>query len=140
MSKSVIPWTDRTLLKNPYKIGICRSESRFKHELARLHVPRESWPEWLADDALACVHEFVKVDQGERCIIVCIGDLRGVTPLRAMGVLVHESVHIWQRVLTYIEERNPGNEIEAYSIESLVMYLFKSWGGLSVAKKGKGKH
>lgn len=37
--------------------------------------------------------------------------------------IVHESVHVWQKIMEYMGEDNPGIETEAYTIEYIVKEL-----------------
>lgn len=41
----------------------------------------------------------------------------------AFFTIIHESVHIWQMMMDYMQEDNPGKEMEAYTIEHIVKTL-----------------
>lgn len=56
--------------------------------------------------------------------IVQIGDVSKRTPVETYGLLLHEAVHIWQRVKQRMGESNPSTEFEAYSIQSIAQDLF----------------
>ncbi|OTG79063.1 hypothetical protein B9T31_17340 [Acinetobacter sp. ANC 4558] len=40
------------------------------------------------------------------------------------GLLLHEAVHIWQRVKVLMGEQEPSKEFEAYSIQAIAQDLF----------------
>ena len=40
------------------------------------------------------------------------------------GLLLHEAVHIWQRIKQRMNERDPSTEFEAYSIQAIAQDLF----------------
>ena len=56
--------------------------------------------------------------------IVQIGDTSKRTSVEIHGLLLHEAVHIWQRVRHRMGENNPSTEFEAYSIQSIAQDLF----------------
>ena len=41
------------------------------------------------------------------------------------GLLLHEAVHIWQRIKQRMNERDPSVEFEAYSIQAIAQDLFE---------------
>lgn len=43
------------------------------------------------------------------------------------GLLLHEAVHIWQRIKQRMGEREPGVEFEAYSIQAIAQDLFQMY-------------
>ena len=56
--------------------------------------------------------------------IVQIGDTSKRTSVEIHGLLLHEAVHIWQRVRQRMGENNPSTEFEAYSIQAIAQDLF----------------
>lgn len=56
--------------------------------------------------------------------IVQIGDTSKRTSVEIHGLLLHESVHVWQRIRQRMGEHNPSTEFEAYSIQSIAQDLF----------------
>ena len=49
------------------------------------------------------------------------------TPTQIVGLIVHESVHVWQEVRSAMGEDNPSSEFEAYSVERIVEDLLSEW-------------
>ena len=61
---------------------------------------------------------------GDSLAIVQIGDTSKRTSVEIHGLLLHESVHVWQRIRQRMGERNPSTEFEAYSIQAIAQDLF----------------
>lgn len=66
---------------------------------------------------------WMKNADGNLACIVCLGDFSGRSGIEIAGLLVHESVHIWQRYVDHIGESNPGDEQEAYAIQAIAQEL-----------------
>ncbi|WP_445346235.1 hypothetical protein [Acinetobacter bohemicus] len=56
--------------------------------------------------------------------IVQIGDTSERTSVEIHGLLLHEAVHVWQRIRQRMGEREPSIEFEAYSIQRIAQDLF----------------
>lgn len=56
--------------------------------------------------------------------IVQIGDCTELTIIEIYGLLLHEAVHIWQRIKLRMGEEHPSKEFEAYSIQHIAQDLF----------------
>lgn len=56
--------------------------------------------------------------------IVQIGDTSERTSVEIHGLLLHEVVHVWQRIRQRMGEHNPSTEFEAYSIQAIAQDLF----------------
>jgi hypothetical protein len=41
----------------------------------------------------------------------------------ALFTILHEAVHVWQAIMSYMQEDAPGNETEAYTIEFIAKEL-----------------
>jgi hypothetical protein len=75
--------------------------------------------------ANATVHH-AHSDHGQ-IAIVCLGDVRDQNPIEIAGLIVHESVHVWQEWCDYYGETNPGREQEAYAIQSISQELMAEY-------------
>lgn len=62
-------------------------------------------------------------DDGKQCIVQ-LGDCGERTLIEVYGLLLHEAVHIWQRVKVLMGESTPSIEFEAYSIQRIAQDLF----------------
>lgn len=56
--------------------------------------------------------------------IVQIGDTSERTSVDIHGLLLHEAVHVWQRIRQRMGEKEPSIEFEAYSIQRIAQDLF----------------
>lgn len=62
-------------------------------------------------------------DNGKHCIVQ-LGDIGERTSIEIHGLLLHEAVHVWQRVKKLMGELEPSVEFEAYSIQRIAQDLF----------------
>ena len=62
-------------------------------------------------------------DNGKHCIVQ-LGDVDERPLLQIHGLLLHEAVHIWQRIKILMGEKEPSIEFEAYSIQRIAQDLF----------------
>jgi len=126
--KKGVSWVDRNLIQSPYCIGICTSNEKFRKELKRLKIDNSECPDWIfKDDKDATVWTFKESKGREKCFIVCIRKRKSTTFIEACGLLIHESVHIWQTIKENIGEDNPSSEFEAYSIQNIAQSLIEAY-------------
>lgn len=59
--------------------------------------------------------------------IVQIGDTKGRDLIEVHGLILHEAVHIWQRLKELMGEDSPSIEFEAYSIQAIAQDLFSMY-------------
>lgn len=59
--------------------------------------------------------------------IVQLGDTSERDLIEVYGLLLHESVHVWQRIRKLMGEREPSSEFEAYSIQAIAQDLFEMY-------------
>jgi hypothetical protein len=77
-------------------------------------------------------------------VLVCIADDGFGGPEDVVLTIVHEAVHVWQFIRKYIEEHEPGIEMEAYGIEAITRGLLDAYcqiqglgKSLPVIKRGR---
>lgn len=121
MTGKGVKWCDRTLIAGPF-FCLCRTEAEFHVELKRLKIPVGQWPRFVGEGAHATTHSFVKGDGSLACIVTLEHDPER-EPIVVVGLLVHEAVHVWQAARDNMGEKNPGIEIEAYSIQWIAQQL-----------------
>ena len=67
--------------------------------------------------------------EGKLCAVVTVNPERilKATPAEAVGLLIHEAVHVWQEFCREIKESSPCDEFEAYSIQAIAQRLIVSF-------------
>ncbi|GEA69115.1 hypothetical protein PA3_32730 [Acinetobacter pittii] len=59
--------------------------------------------------------------------IVQLGDTSERNLIEVYGLLLHEAVHVWQKIKKLMGEREPSVEFEAYSIQAIAQDLFEMY-------------
>ncbi|OTU47248.1 hypothetical protein CAT37_01690 [Acinetobacter pittii] len=59
--------------------------------------------------------------------VVQLGDTSERKLIEVYGLLLHEAVHVWQKVRKLMGEKEPSSEFEAYSIQAIAQDLFKMY-------------
>ncbi|MFV5642000.1 hypothetical protein [Acinetobacter pittii] len=59
--------------------------------------------------------------------VVQLGDTSERKLIEIYGLLLHEAVHVWQKVKKLMGEKEPSSEFEAYSIQAIAQDLFKMY-------------
>lgn len=123
MAKNKPTWLDRRIgAPGPY-LCICTSEEEFLAAFKHIKVtPPYHWIS--SPQADATVHTCDVKDNF--AAIVCLRDINKESKHELYGLLIHESVHIWQRWCDYYGEHTPGIEQEAYAIQSLSQILMSA--------------
>lgn len=114
---------DSTLFESPYDYTLCTKEKQFDKVMKRLKVPKVSRPGFMAAGADACVW-FLTSDRFN-IAVVCMGDTEGKSMPQIHAMLVHEAVHIWQKICKTVGERRPSSEFEAYSVQMISQRLME---------------
>lgn len=119
-------WLDNTLIRGPYITLVCSQkecDAAFRH----CKVPKNDIPPWINNDhSDATVHTLEGGDKG-LAFVVAIRPKSDTSALQIAGLLVHESVHIWQHWREHIGEKNPSYEFEAYSIQAISQTLMTAY-------------
>ena len=109
-------WLSRDTVRAPHLL-LCLTEAEY---LRAVHHCAVSNPErWLdVSRQSACVHTWEK-DGLLTCIVCLCPDALESDPVDVILTLVHEAVHVFQRMCDSIGESAPSREFEAYSIERI---------------------
>lgn len=114
-------WLDRKLLIGPY-LTLCTSEKEWGKILRHLKVKDVRLP-WLSPEADATMHELVH-SQRDPVIILCMDPEMLKRPLvEGLGLLAHETMHVWQHIKRGLGATDPDGELEAYSFQCLFQTL-----------------
>ena len=113
-------WLSRDLINTPFLI-LCLSENEFVR--VAKHCKLENAPRWISDQADATTH-ILKKDE-ETTTVVCVKPHKNRAVI--YGLLVHEAVHVWRQVLRDMGESFPGEETEAYCIQSIAQRLISEY-------------
>lgn len=124
MAKTNVKYIDRTIIYSHLYIGLCLSEEHYLAEMKRLKVD-DPWP-WPGDNTATTIH-YAQHDKVHECCIVCVNGVEKHHDTEVCGLLVHEAVHVWQKILDNIKETCPGREIEAYGIQSIAQGLIEAY-------------
>ncbi|MBC6819573.1 hypothetical protein CKK01_19100, partial [Acinetobacter baumannii] len=68
--------------------------------------------------------------------VVQLGDTSERKLIEIYGLLLHEAVHVWQKVKKLMGEKEPSSEFEAYSIQAIAQDLFEMFEASEVKKHG----
>jgi hypothetical protein len=117
-------WLARDTVRAPH-MTLCLSERAFLS--AAKHCGVKNPDPWLeAGRLVACVHTWERA--GKLTSVVCLHpDSRTADPIEVAATLVHEAVHVFQRLCDSIGETSPSREFEAYSIERIAERLMREF-------------
>ncbi len=125
-------WLNRGLVYGPH-FTLCTTEADYRREVKRLTTkpdPNDAPDAW-CPPGRACVHTLDQHDKTGMACIVCI-DVAGIerdktSPEVVVAMLVHEATHIKQQFMTFIGERAPSAEFEAYVMQNLTRSLLDEY-------------
>lgn len=114
-------WLDRRIaLPGPY-LTLVLSEDEFRAAVKHLGA---SYPGgWIKNAHSQATASFFDRPAGGMAVVVAIRGWEGRNPIEVAGLLVHEAIHIWQRYAADMGEDRPGDEQEAYAIQSIAQEL-----------------
>lgn len=93
-----------------------------------MKLPPHTWPPFLQTSHSGATTHWWDAPKGHKpCVIVCMAQMKGAELEQYYSLLVHEAVHIFQRVCDYIGEDKPSDEFEAYSIQAISQELMYAW-------------
>jgi hypothetical protein len=101
-------------------LTLCLNVAEYKQALKHLKVAPVD--EWIKNSHANATVYTIASPAGLACI-VCLNGYENHNPIEVAGLLVHESVHIWQEYCDYYGETQPGSEQEAYAVQALAQEL-----------------
>ena len=119
-----IKWHGDTLITSP-DYCLVLTEEDYHLALDVLKIPKDGRSPWLLNDQCgATLHTF---DDNHVVSLMYTNQVN----LIVYGLLVHESVHIWQQFCERIGENSPSIEFEAYSIQRISQNLMSLFDDLT---------
>lgn len=118
-------WLGRDTVRTPH-MALCLSAADFK--AAARHCKVEDPGLWLdVNRQMACVHTWEY--GGTLTCVICLHPdaLSAIDSIQVACALVHEAVHVFQRLCDSIGESQPSREFEAYSIERISEQLLREF-------------
>lgn len=116
-------WLTRRTVEAPY-MTLCLSEAAYL--TAVKHCGIKNPDAWLGEHARASVHTWVQ-NSNLLCLVCVHPDAAKADPIDLCSSLVHEAVHVFQRLCEHIGERKPSMEFEAYSIQNISEALMREY-------------
>lgn len=115
-----IVWLDR--LQFPCAIGFVPNKEAWEAELQRT----DRWEDYpLGEFVSGHVSWQENSKTGEQYIYIFLREVDD--PFQLFLTIVHEAVHVWQFAVEAMGEREPGIEIEAYTIENFTRQLVDAY-------------
>lgn len=121
----------------PGKFAFIPSKKVWARELKKMYKGTDEEPPEYPDTEGACQ---TIMDEGEApvCLVILADHLDGGRMLDVSALLVHESVHVFQKIKEYIEEEAPSAEFEAYAIQFIYGVLLAGYKATRNPKCLKG--
>ena len=108
----------------PVHIGFAFIKADFDKEIARLGVTDA--PNFVTPGANATTHTLIK--DGQKTIIVCFDFGKKVSRSQVLGLICHESCHVWNEVCDAMRGTCPGGEHQAYGVQWIAQCIAeKAW-------------
>jgi hypothetical protein len=117
-------WLDRRAAKPGPYLTLCLSEAELRHASRKLTDEKLPYP-----TSGAMCSTFVNRKTNELCAIVSLSKVaqENRNAIEMAGLLVHEAVHVWQAYAEHMGEERPGEEQEAYAIQSISQSLMAEY-------------
>jgi hypothetical protein len=104
-------------------VGYTSSQAAFNRALKRLKIKEQ--PMMVSATAGGTTH-FFNNPNGELCALIALKEPNKVKPVTLAGIVVHEVAHVVRHLWRHIDEREPGDEAEAYLFQYLVIMVHEA--------------
>ena len=124
MKKQSFKWLARRVSKPGPYLTLCLSEAELRAASSKLVDDKLPFP---MTGALCST--FTNKRTNELCAIVSLSEVAQTNrnAIEMAGLLIHEAVHVWQAYAEHMGETNPGDEQEAYAIQSISQELLAEY-------------
>ncbi len=106
----------------PFYYGFCPDEACWVKEMQRLNV-NEDCP--YPDSPGRCTIFEYRGDL--TCIVTICDEAIDFEPAQVAGIIAHEAMHVWQRMMKHIGEKKPSVEFGAYSYQAIYQNLLDAY-------------
>jgi hypothetical protein len=126
-------------------IGFCPSKEAWDHAVRRAgYDPTVGANRYPGGHAACCSFFAPLKPKGHAFCLVTVADRvdAGCSRNAAVGLICHESVHVWQYVAKEMMEKRPSWEFEAYSIQAIFQMVLAAYDRLRwdpAQKRAKAK-
>ena len=117
-------WLERDTVRAPY-MALCLSEKEFARAVRHCKVKNPG--PWIDEGRHKAVVHTWELGGRITCVVCLHPDALTAEPIEVAATLIHESVHIFQRLCDSIGEDEPSREFEAYSIERIAERLMREF-------------
>lgn len=112
------------LIDSFYEVYLCTSEEQYQDKCEELKIPRVGRGGMLLtpqSNATLSTFDEAYDASGKRIRVMILGIQvdRARDQLEVVGLIVHECVHMFQKICEYIGEARPSPEFQAYAIQRL---------------------
>ncbi len=120
-----IKWLDRRIAcPGPY-LTLVLSQDEFDAAMKHCKVPVGT--PWIKNGHSHATSHHLRDPKGNLACVVALSDHEGRDPIEVAGLLVHESVHVWQEYCESIGEDQPAREQEAYAVQAIAQELMAEY-------------
>lgn len=99
---------------------LCTTQEIYDVEMTSLSIPKKFRGAcFILNDSDATTHYFDHQKDCYHIAVVCIDASKMTEPIHTASLLVHEAVHVWQRIRDLMGEDSPSSEFEAYAIQHI---------------------
>jgi len=113
-------WLNHAVVFGP-KLTLCTTEPMFLKQHAALS--KEPPPHWI-HEGHAAVHTY---DGESNMIVVTCIEGTGRSGIEIAALIAHEAVHVKQRFMSFIGEKEPSDEFEAYTVQNITQNLLEEY-------------
>lgn len=123
MKSSKTRWCNRSLIQFPLWYAYVPDEKAWNREMKRLGVKNEPYPTKMGRMTL------LTDDTGKTIALVTLNHeiAKEHTEAEVAALIAHESMHVWQEIMSAIGEQTPSQEFAAYALQTIFHELYSGY-------------
>lgn len=122
----MVHWISDIVIKRDIRVALCLSETAY-HAVCDTVGLRVKWRDhWLCNGGGAVLHKLFDT-AGDRVAVVCLDETSANDNADIVGYMAHEGMHIVQWQMECMGETKPSDELQAYSIQSVITELVREF-------------